>query len=108
MAVDPAQLEAFRKLEEQMAGTDLGDEFAPFTSIAEVIGYVISSARAGGASEGDLAERVELLATVTDLSKFELKDAVRVLQALGYAPAIVDRLKELMKKAGKAKGRRSR
>ena len=79
MAVDPARVATIVDL----AGTlsDAG-EFEHLNTLAEVIAYLVAVTRAEGDDE---LEAIEIVLTATKPGKKSLRDAERVLRALGYA-----------------------
>jgi ABC-type cobalamin/Fe3+-siderophores transport system ATPase subunit len=79
MAVDPAAVASIRDLAAKLP--DAG-EFEHLTSLAERIAYLVAATRADG---GDELEAIELVLTVIKPGKKSLREAERVLRALGYA-----------------------
>ncbi|WMT71141.1 hypothetical protein [Bradyrhizobium sp. Ash2021] len=86
--IDAADLERLKALEGTVPDTDA---LLPLTSIPEIIAYVVTSCRADGADEGDIAE---LLVRAADLSPDAVRRAERVLRPLGYAQ-VSDRLRKI-------------
>ena len=79
MAVDPARVSTIVDLAATLP--DAGD-FEHLNSLAEVIAYLVAVTRAEGDDE---LEAIEIVLTATKPGKKSLRDAERVLRALGYA-----------------------
>jgi hypothetical protein len=105
MALDPDELRRYRAQFdawcEQMAGTETGVDLSAITSAAEMIAYTSSSMRAEGYDDETAADAVELLCVLADIDRVKLREAARILRALGYSEAIVDRLKARARAARK-------
>src|SRR5215470_2834779 len=79
MAVDPARVATIVDLAATLP--DAG-EFEHLSSLAELIAYLAAVTRADGDDE---IEAIELVLTATRPGKKSLREAERVLRALGYA-----------------------
>jgi hypothetical protein len=79
MAVDPAAVASIVNWVERLP--DAG-EFEHLSSLAEIIAYLVAVTRADGCDE---LEAIEIVLTVTKPGKKSLREAERVLRALGYA-----------------------
>ena len=66
---------------------------------AELLGFVIHSARSIGADQTETLAMVELLVRATDMWREDIREARNVLQALNYPPAISQLLKALARRA---------
>ena len=69
----------------------ISDELLPLTTIPEIIAYVVTSCRADGTDEGDIAE---LLVRASGMLPVAVRRAEKVLRPLGYR-AVADRLSEI-------------
>ena len=90
MAVDPARVSTIVDLAATLP--DAG-EFEHLKSLAEVIAYLVAITRA---DSDDELEAIELVLTAAKPAKKSLREAERVLQALGYA-AVVSLLQRLIR-----------
>jgi hypothetical protein len=66
---------------------------------AELLGFVIYSARSMGADQTETLAMVELLVRATDMWREDIREARNVLQALNYPPAISQLLTALARRA---------
>ena len=66
---------------------------------AELLGFVIHSARSIGPDQTETLNMVELVVRATDMWREDIREARNVLQALNYPPAISQLLKALARRA---------
>jgi len=89
MPVSAAEVAELRRLHDERQS-----EVLPLYTFAEIFGYVTAIARAEGYDEADC---VELVARAIELESHHLRQAERVLRALGYR-LVADRLRKLARR----------
>jgi hypothetical protein len=78
MSIDAADLEAARALE---ATLPQSDELQPLQTVASVLAFMATAARAEG---DDPCDGVELVVRLADLSPDDVREVERALRPLGY------------------------
>jgi hypothetical protein len=87
------------ELREAGQALSLDDVDNTLKTTAEIIGYLIHSARSIGADQAETLDMVELLVRSSDMWREEIREARDVLTRLGYGPDLALLLTELACKA---------
>jgi hypothetical protein len=87
------------ELREAGQALSLDDVDNALKTTAEIIGYLIHSARSIGADQAETLDMVELLVRSTDMWREEIREARDVLARLGYGPDLALLLTSLARKA---------
>jgi hypothetical protein len=96
MPVTAAEVAELRKAGQALSLDDVDNTLR---TSAEIIGYLIHSARSIGANQAEQLHMVELLIRAVEMDRENVREARDVLQALGYPPELTKLLTALARKA---------